>query len=82
MEKDKDIIEVIIDEQPTNNKKIKLILEIKSLSTPEKETQAVLNVINMVKKMGMEMQVEYIAFSLHVVKELIRLSPKATVAGL
>lgn len=65
-----------------NNKKIKLILEIKSLSTPEKETQAVLNVINMVKKMGMEKQVEYIAFSLHVVKELIRLSPKTTVAYL
>ena len=32
--------------------------------------------------MGMEKQVEYIAFSLHVVKELIRLSPKATVAYL
>ena len=39
-----------------NNKKIKLILEIKSLSTPEKETQAVINVTNMVKKMGMEKQ--------------------------
>ena len=65
-----------------NNKKIKLILEIKSLSTPEKETQAVINVTNMVKKMGMEKQVEYIAFSLHVVKELIRLAPEATVAYL
>ena len=62
------------------NKKIKLILEIKSLSSPEKETQSVINVIDMVKRLDLEKQVEYIAFSLHVVKEIIRLDPKASVS--
>ena len=54
------------------------ILELKSHSTPERETQAVEKVLELVKELGLENKIEYIAFSLHVVKEFIRLAPSGT----
>lgn len=60
-------------------KNTKLIIELKSHSTPERETRLAEKVVQMVKQNGLENDVEYIAFSLHMVKELIRLAPKADV---
>ncbi len=57
----------------------KLIIELKSHSTPEKETRLAEKVVEMVKINGLENKAEYIAFSLHMTKELIRLAPKADV---
>ena len=56
----------------------KFILELKTHTTREAETQAVRKIIEMVDKMGLNTRMEYIAFSLHAVKEFIRLAPKGT----
>lgn len=64
------------------NPKVKLILEIKSHSTPERETFVVERILEAVKAAGVERQTEYIAFSLHVCREVVRLAPKAKVAYL
>lgn len=58
--------------------KTRLILELKSLNSPERETLAVEKILNMVKSMGLENRMEYISFSLHATKEFIRLAPKGT----
>ena len=58
--------------------KTKLILELKALSSPKRETLAVEKIVEMVKSMGMEDQMEYISFSLHAIKEFIRLAPPNT----
>jgi len=58
--------------------KTKLILELKSLSTPERETMAVEKIIEMVKSMKLESRMEYISFSLHATKEFLRLAPAGT----
>jgi len=60
----------------------KLILELKTHSSKEKEDRAVVAVVAMVEKAGMKKQTEYISFSLNICKELVRLSPKAKVAYL
>ena len=57
-------------------KNTKLIIELKSHSTPERETRLAEKTVQMVKLNGLENRVEYIAFSLHMTKELIRLAPK------
>jgi len=57
----------------------RLILELKKHSSPERETLAVEKIVEMVKKYGLEDRIEYISFSLHAVKEFIRLSPNAPV---
>ncbi len=64
----------------TTAKKLKtrLILELKEHSTPERETQAVKKIIHMTKQMGLTARMEYISFSLHAVKEFIRLAPAGT----
>ena len=54
----------------------KLIIELKAHSTPEKETRLAEKVVEMVKLNGLENKVEYIACSLRMTKELIRLGPK------
>lgn len=64
------------------NRDVKLILEIKSHATPERETFVVKEVLKAVKAAEVENQTEYIAFSLHVCKELARRAPKAKVAYL
>lgn len=58
--------------------KVRLILELKGLSTPERETKAVEKIIAMVKKFDLEDRMEYITFSLHATKEFIRLAPAGT----
>lgn len=57
---------------------IELILELKSHSTPERETQAAKMIVEMVKEYGLENRIQYIAFSLHATKEFIRLAPVGT----
>lgn len=56
----------------------RLILELKTHSTPERETQAIEEIVAMVKKFGLEKRMEYITFSLHATKEFIRLAPIGT----
>ena len=58
--------------------KTRLILELKSHKTPERETRAVESIVKMVEEMGLEDSMEYIAFSRHATKEFIRLAPKGT----
>lgn len=62
--------------------KTRLILEIKPHSTPEKETRVVELVLQMVKKAGLEKKTEYISFSKHVLKEIVRCSPRVRSAYL
>lgn len=57
----------------------KLICEIKKQSTPERETKAVELVMETVRKMGMESQLEYTTFSDWMVQEIHRIDPKAKV---
>lgn len=59
-----------------------LVLELKTQSTPERNREIAQKVVDMVKAMEMEEQVEYIAFSNLVGTELIRLAPNAKVAYL
>ena len=57
----------------------KLILEIKRQSTPERETKAVELVVETVRRMNMQSQIEYTTFSDWTVQEIHRLEPKAKV---
>ncbi|WP_321331169.1 glycerophosphodiester phosphodiesterase family protein [uncultured Bacteroides sp.] len=58
--------------------KTHFILELKEHSKPERETEAVKKIIAIVKRMGLETRMDYISFSLHAVKEFIRLAPAGT----
>jgi glycerophosphoryl diester phosphodiesterase len=69
-------------QQGKKDQKTKLILELKSHSTKDKEDRAVAAVVKMVEKSGVKKQTEYISFSLNICKELVRLNPKAEVAYL
>jgi glycerophosphoryl diester phosphodiesterase len=64
------------------DRKTKLILEIKSHNTKDKEDRATAAIVKMVEKTGVKKQTEYIAFSLNVCKELVRLAPKTEIAYL
>lgn len=64
--------------QTKKDPKTKLIIEIKSHATPEKETEVVEATLNKVKQYGLENQVEYIAFRPFVCEELKRLAPEGT----
>lgn len=57
----------------------KLICEIKKQSTEERETMAVEQVIEAVREMGMEGQVEYTSFSEWICSEVHRIAPAAKV---
>ena len=61
---------------------IQLIIEIKSLPTKAMEDKAVENIVKMVRKMKLEKQVEYIAFSLNVCEQLAKLTPESEIAYL
>ena len=61
---------------------IQLILEIKSHKSKEVEDKMAADVVKMVKKMGLEKQVEYIAFSLNVCEQLAKLTPESEIAYL
>ncbi len=56
----------------------KLIIELKSHDTQERETEIVERVLAKVKEYGVESDIEYIAFSKHICSELARLAPKGT----
>lgn len=56
----------------------RLILELKAHSTPERETEAIEEIVDLVKQFGLEKRMEYITFSLHATKEFIRLAPAGT----
>ncbi|WP_291530293.1 glycerophosphodiester phosphodiesterase family protein [Bacteroides sp. UBA939] len=58
--------------------KTRLILELKSHKTPERETSAVEQIVKLIKDMGLEERTEYISFSRHACGEFIRLAPKGT----
>lgn len=60
----------------------RLVLELKSHSTPERETRLARKVVKMVRRAGLEERVEYIAFSPHMTRELIRLAPGTAVSYL
>jgi glycerophosphoryl diester phosphodiesterase len=61
---------------------VKLICEIKTHNSAEKNNACVAEVVAQIVEAGMKDQVEYIAFSIEVCKELIRLQPDAKVAYL
>lgn len=54
---------------------LKLILELKEHSTPQKETQAATQIVDMVNQYRLAERTEYISFSLHATKEFIRMAP-------
>lgn len=61
---------------------IQLILEIKSHKSKEVEDKITAEIVKMVKKMGLEKQVEYIAFSLNICEQLAKLTPESEIAYL
>ena len=64
--------------QAKKNTKTKLIIEIKSHNTPERETRVVKKILDEVKRLKMTKHVEYIAFSKHVCDEVVKYAPKKT----
>lgn len=58
---------------------IKLILELKPHTLPGRETKAIEKIMQMVSQYNLESRMEYISFSLHAVKEFIRLAPNSPV---
>lgn len=61
------------------NPATQLILEIKPHKSVVNEDRAVANALALVRKHGMEQQVEYISFSMNICKELRRAAPTAAV---
>lgn len=61
---------------------VKLIIEIKSHATPERNREAARCTVEEVRKFGMESKVEYISFNLDACKALVQDDPKAKVAYL
>ncbi|MDR1525534.1 MAG: hypothetical protein LBS79_09835 [Tannerella sp.] len=69
-------------EQGKKDPSTKLILEIKTHSSTEKNNAATAAAVNKVREAGMTAQVEYIAFDFNICKKVIELQPGATVAYL
>lgn len=61
---------------------IQLILEIKPHKTKVQEDQIAETTVKMVKKYGLEKQVEYISFSMNICEQLARLTPGSEIAYL
>lgn len=61
---------------------IQLILEIKSHKSKEVEDKMAADIVKMVKKMGLQKQVEYIAFSLNICEQLAKFTPESEIAYL
>jgi len=66
-------------EQARKHPETKIILEIKVQSSRERETKAVELVMETVRKMNMQSQIEYTTFSDWMVQEIHRIDPKAKV---
>ena len=60
----------------------KSVIEIKNHPTPEREKQITKMIVDLVKEMGVENQVDYIAFSKVVCDELVKLAPNNEIAYL
>lgn len=58
---------------------MRMVLEIKSNKRVVMEDRSVLAIVNMVRKYGLEDRTDYIAFSMNVCKELVKLAPSAEV---
>lgn len=58
------------------------VIEIKNHPTPEREKQITKMIVDLVKEMGVENQVDYIAFSKVVCDELVKLAPNNEIAYL
>ena len=58
--------------------RLKLILELKVYDNPEWETKSIEYILATVKKLKLQRRMEYITFSLHAMKEFIRLAPAGT----
>lgn len=56
----------------------RLILELKPHKSEAHETEAVENIIKMVREKGLENRIEYITFSLHAMKKIISMAPTGT----
>jgi glycerophosphoryl diester phosphodiesterase len=69
-------------EQGKKDPSTKLILEIKTHSSTEKNNTVTAAVVNKVREAGMTAQTEYIAFDFNICKKVIELQPGATVAYL
>lgn len=63
-------------------KKTKLIFELKSHGTPERDRQAAAQSVKMIRQNKLHKKTEYITFSLEAGKEMIRLDKKAKVSYL
>ena len=63
-------------------KKAKLIFELKSHATPQRDREAAAFILNKIKEYKLQKKTEYIAFSLEAAKEIIRLDKKAKVSYL
>ena len=66
-------------ERAKSLKHTKLIFELKSHSTPERDREAAKYSVDIINEKGLTKQTEYIAFSLEAAKELHRLSPETPV---
>ena len=61
---------------------VRLVFELKSHATPERNREAARASVEMIKRMGLEKRTDYISFNLDACKEFIRLCPDASVAYL
>ncbi len=61
---------------------VRLVFELKSHATPERNREAARASVEMIKRMGLEKRTDYISFNLDACKEFIRLCPGASVAYL
>lgn len=62
-----------------DNRKIRLIFELKPHETPERNREAARLCVAMIERMKLAKRTDYISFNLDACKELIRLAPKAEV---
>jgi len=69
-------------EQGRQNPDVRLVLEIKSHATGERNSEVTAAVVEAVRKADMQNQVDYIAFALNVCIDLARLEPEANIAYL
>lgn len=63
-------------------KNIQMILEIKPHKTKEQETEIAQKAVKLVRKAGMEKQIEYISFSQYICETLAKLTPGSKIAYL
>lgn len=65
--------------QGQQDENTRLVLEVKKHATPKRETEAVAAIVALVRETGVAGHTEYLSFSQHVCRELMRLQPGAKV---